>query len=97
MDNPARLFECLAQDMSKMLYSSLGAEIKNLTEQGIFENIIACCVTKQTVQARTTELHRIRQEPGQPVQSFLAALKSKARQCEMKMICTNQTCRTEIN
>jgi hypothetical protein len=33
-----------------MFYSSLGAKIKNLTEKGIFENIIACCVTKQTVQ-----------------------------------------------
>jgi hypothetical protein len=52
--------ECLAPDVSKMLYSSLGTEIKNLSEQEIFENIIACCVTKQTVQARTTELHRIR-------------------------------------
>jgi hypothetical protein len=69
-----------------MLYTSLGADIKNLTEQSIFENIIACCVTKQTgVQARTTELHRIRKEPGQPVQSFLANLKSKARQCDMRL------------
>ena len=96
-DSPAKLLECLAPDVSKMLYSSLGAEIKNLDEEGIFRNIVACCVTKQTVQARITELHRIRQESGQPVQSFLAALKSKARQCEMKMICSNQTCRTEIN
>jgi hypothetical protein len=80
-----------------MLYSSLGAEIKTLTEQGIFENIIASCVTKQTVQAMTTELHRIRQEPGQPVQSFLANLQSKARQCNMRLTCTNPTCQTELN
>ena len=80
-----------------MLYSSLGTEIKNLSEQEIFENIITCCVTKQTVQARTTELHRIRQEPGQQVQSFLANLKSKARQCNMKLICGNVTWQTEIN
>jgi hypothetical protein len=96
-DNPARLLNCLAPDMSKMLYSSLGAEIKNLMEQGIFENIITCCVTKQTVQARTIELHRISQEPGQPVQSFLANLKSKARQCNMRLICNNLTCQTYLN
>ena len=77
--------ERLAPDVSKMLYSSLMAKVKNLMEQGIFENITACCMTKQTVQARTTELHRIRQEPGQPVQSFLANLKSKARQCDMRL------------
>ena len=48
----------------------------------------------QTVQARMTELHRIRQDPGQPVQSFLANLKSKARQCDMKLTCSNLTCQT---
>ena len=31
-DNPSRLLECLAEDVSKMLFSSLGAEMKNLTE-----------------------------------------------------------------
>ena len=97
VDNPARLLECLTPEVSKMLYSSLGAKIKNLNEQGIFENIIPCCMTKQTVQARTTELHRIRQESGQPVQSILANLKSKARQCNMKLTCSNQTCLTKLN
>jgi hypothetical protein len=77
--------------------STAASGIKNLTEQEIFKNIIACCVTKQTVQARTTELHRIRQKPGQPVQSFLANLKSKARQCDMRLSCTNLTCQTELN
>jgi hypothetical protein len=96
-DSPAKLLKCLGPDMSKMLYSSLGAELKNLNELNIFENIIACYMTKQTVQARTTELHRIRQEPGQPVQSFLANLKSKARQCERKLTFSNLTCQTELN
>ena len=50
------LLQCLAPDMSKMLYSSLKANIKNLMEQAI-----TCCGTKQTVQVRTTELHRTRQ------------------------------------
>ena len=77
-----------------MLCSIIGPEIKDLKEDEIFEHIVTCCVTKQTVQARTTELHRIRQEPGQPVQSFLAKLKSKARQCDMKLTCSNLSCKT---
>ena len=36
----------------------------------------------------------IDQEPGQPVQSFLAKLKSKARQCDMKLTCSNLSCKT---
>ena len=55
-DNPGRLRECLAEDVSKMLFSSLGAEITKLTEAELFDKIIASCVTKQTVQARMTEL-----------------------------------------
>ena len=35
----------------------------------------------------------IDQEPGQPVQSFLTKLKSKARQCDMKLTCGNLTCK----
>ena len=80
-----------------MLYSNIGPEIKDLKENEIYEHIVTCCVTKQTVQARTTELHRIRQELGQPVQSFLAKLKSKARQCDMKLTCSNLSCKTPVH
>ena len=72
-----------------MLFSSLGTEMTNLTEAQLFDSISASCVTKQTVQARMAELHRNKQDPGQPVQNFLANLKSKARQCDMKMVCTS--------
>ena len=59
VDNPSRLLECLAEDVSKMLFSSLGAEMTNMTEAQLFDSISASCMTKQTVQART-ELHRIK-------------------------------------
>ena len=32
-DNSTRLIECLADDVSKMLFSNLGPEIKNLKEK----------------------------------------------------------------
>ena len=85
-DSATLLRECLAEDVSKMLYSSHGVKLTKFTEQQLSLNIIASCVTKQTDQARTTELHRIKQDPGQPVQSFLATLKSKSRQCNMRML-----------
>ena len=44
-------------------------------------------MNQQTIQARTTELHRQKQEPGQTVSAFLASLKSKARQCDLKIKC----------
>ena len=49
------------------------------------------------MQARRTELHRIKQEPGQPVQTFLSNLKSKARQYEMTLVCSKAGCGTINN
>merc|ERR1711873_68256 len=45
------------------------------------------------------ELFRTKQEPGQNIQSFLASLKAKARQCEFvkQVTCTNKECITQIS
>ena len=91
-DTAALLRECLAEDVSKVLFSSHGSDLTKFDEEQLTKTIITCCVTKQTDQARTTELHRIIQDPGQPVQGFLANLKSKGRQCNMKLVCSSQTC-----
>ena len=91
-DSAILLRECLAEDVSKVLYSSYGTELTTFTELQLSQNILTSCVTKQTDQARTTELQRIKQEPGQPVQGFLASLKSKARQCNMKLVCSAINC-----
>ena len=56
-----------------------------MPEKSLLEAISKCCVTKQTLQARMSDLLRIKQDPGQTVQAFLANLKLKARQCEMKI------------
>jgi hypothetical protein len=42
-------------------------------------------------------LHRITQEPGQPVHNFLYNLKSKARQCDMNLVCSKTGCGTINN
>ena len=54
----------LVEHVSKMLYRSRGAELTKFTEQQLYQNINVSCVTKQTDKARTTELHRIKQDPG---------------------------------
>ena len=90
-DGATLLRECLGTDVSRILYSNFGAALGSFTEDQILSNIIKHCVNQQTIQARTTELHRQRQEPGQTVSTFLASLKSKARQCDLRVshvICT---------
>ena len=86
-DGATLLRECLGTDVSKVLYSNFGADLSTFTEEDIKSSIIKSCVTQQTSQARATELHRLKQETGQSVSTFLATLKAKARQCDLKTEC----------
>ena len=86
-DGATLLRECLATDVSRILYYNFRAALGTFTEEQILTNITKHCVNQQTIQARTTELHRQKQEPGQTVSAFLASLKSKARQCDLKIMC----------
>ena len=62
--------------------------MKNLTEDQLFRAISTTCLIKQTLQVRVSERNKIKQESGQSVQNFLAALKVKARQCSKKVKCS---------
>ena len=88
-DGATLLRECLGTDVSKVLYSNFGADLSKFSEQEVKDNIVKCCVTRQTAQARATELHRLKQEPAQSVHTFLASLKAKSRQCDMKISCSS--------
>ena len=84
-----------ATDISRAVFSSHGTAMSSLSEKDLLEAISTCCVTKQTLQARNAVLYRIKQDAGQTVQAFLAALKQKARQCEMKVKCEKAGCDQE--
>ena len=83
--------ECLGTDVSRILYANVGEELSKFSEVEIKGHIVKSCVTQQTSQARSTELHRLRQQPDQSVAAFLAALKSKARQCDLKVECNKSS------
>ena len=96
-DGALLLRECLAMDVSRTIFSSHGNGMQNLSEEQLLLAISTCCVTKQTLQARVSELYKIKQDSGQTVQSFLAALKMKERQCDMKVKCTKTECEEMID
>ena len=99
-DSGTLLRECLASDVSRAIFSNHGSSMKSMTEKELLDAISTCCVTKQTLQARIAELYRLKQDVGQKVQTYLATLKLKARQCEMKIKtkvkCTEPTCSKEV-
>ena len=91
-DGALLLRECLATDISRTVFSSYGGKMKSLTEAQLRQAISTCCVSKQTIQARINELYKVKQDSGQTVQSFLAALKMKGRQCNLKIECSKSGC-----
>ena len=83
-DTAPLLFECLNPEVTKILHDACGDSLKGLGEKDLFVQIKTCCVLKRTRQAIVMELFRTKQEPGQNVQTFLATLKAKSRQCGFK-------------
>ena len=57
-DGATLLRECLGTDVSRILYSNFGAALGSFTEEQILTNITKHCVNQQTIQARTTEMHK---------------------------------------
>ena len=55
------------------------------------------CVSKQTIQARIQEFYKVKQDSGQTVQSFLAALKMKGRQCNLRIKCLALGCEEMVD
>ena len=84
-------------DVSRTIFSSHGNGMQNLSEEQLLLTISTCCVRKQTLQARVGELYKTKEDSGQTVESFLAALKMKARQCDMKVQCTKSECEEMID
>ena len=97
LNNALLLGECLAMVISRAIVRSYGDEMKNQTKDQLFRAISTTCVTKQTLQARDSELYKIKQESCQSVQNFLAALKWKARLCSMRVKCSRLTCKRSID
>ena len=62
-DTAALLRECLATDLTKAIFSNYSSEMSKLTEKQLAKTISTCCVTKQMVQTRMSELQKIKQEP----------------------------------
>ena len=76
-DGATLLRECLGTDVSRILYANFGEELSKFSEVEIKDHIVKSCVTQHTPQARSTELHRLRQEPDQSLATFLATLNQK--------------------
>ena len=92
------LASCLGEEVSELLYSKFGAEgYEALTEIGLMEAAKGMVVKSRNKLVMQLQLQKMMQGPDQPVQTYVASLKSTARTCGYRMQCTNEDCNTVVD
>ena len=87
------LSSCLGEEVSTLLYAKFGAEgYDALTEDGLMEAAKGMVVKSSNRLVMQLQLKKILQGPDQPVQTYVAGLKSIARTCRFKIKCTDDLC-----
>ena len=92
------LSSCLGEEVSTLLYAKFGAEgYEALTEAGLMEAAKGMVVKTRNRLVMQLQLKKILQGPDQPVQKYLASLKSVARTCKFQVKCTDESCGKSVD
>ena len=83
------LRQCCTEDLRRALLEFLGRSIDDLSDQRLLEEIKQLAVQGKNNAVHPQEFYSISQNEGQPVQKFLAKLRSKAEQCSFKLKCSS--------
>lgn len=84
----AHLQDCLSPEINRILYSTHGPLLTTQNEATVLNNIKSLVVRARNPLVSVVELMRLHQGSDQPVQTFLAQVKSTARHCMFKVKCT---------
>lgn len=82
------LRKCLPPEVGLLLHKTYGQEVETQNENTLLDNIRKLTVRVRNKLAAAVELNQLRQEPDQPVETFLAKLKILARQSNLKTQCS---------
>jgi hypothetical protein len=85
---PSHLQDCLSPEINRVLFSTHGRELLTQTETVMLANIKQLVVRARNPLVSTVEPLRLRQSHEQPIQNFLAEVRSTARLCNFKVTCT---------
>lgn len=83
----AHLQDCLSSEINRILFSTHGQDLLTQSETTMLANVKQLVVRARNPLVSTVELLRLRQSHEQPVQTFLAEVRSTARQCKFKVKC----------
>ena len=91
------LSACCTKDLRKILFDFVGsAALDKITEDQLLKNIKSAAVIGKNTSVHRKEFYSIMQSQGEPVNLFVAKLRSKAEHCNFKVTCVGSEC-NEIN
>ena len=94
----SHLESCLDTEVTMILFGRLGqAGWDQLTEKTLLEEVKNVFVKKRNRMVNWLKLHNLLQGEDQPVQQYVAMLKSIARTCKYTVDCPGDNCDTRVN
>jgi hypothetical protein len=97
-DTTLELRACCSAELKKELFDFVGASTLNtLDENALVAQIKTLAVKGKNKAVHRQEFYSMHQEPGQPIQAFVAKLRSKAEHCQFTLECTNADCSHQSN
>lgn len=94
-DEPRHLQECLDVELQQLLYASVGVAINTMTEATMLKHVEKLAVRARNKLVATQKLRGKRQGHDQTVQTYVADLRSTARECDFSVTCA--TCKTDTS
>jgi hypothetical protein len=99
-DNDAtlELRACCSTELRKELFDFTGADALNaLNEDQLLEKIKTLAIKGKNKAVHRQEFYAMSQAPGQPIQAFIAKLRSKAEHCQFTFKCVSAACNRQTN
>ena len=90
-----QLLECCTEDLRRDLVHTEGRSLSKRSENEVLEAIKSLAVRKENVIASRAALRTLRQSKDEPIRSFAARIKSKAR--TRKYVATCPSCSEAVN
>jgi hypothetical protein len=90
--DPQEVRACCSDELRMELLNCVGPNIDELTEVQLPSQIKKIAVKGKNVAVHRQEFYSLHQEPGQPIQQFVAKLKAKAEQCNFTTNCSSELC-----
>ena len=83
---------CCSMELRKTLFDLLGSSLQTLDEDGLLEKIRSVAVIGKNKAVHRKEFYEIHQAPDEPINRFVAKLRSKAERCNFTQKCSKNDC-----